>query len=239
MAPSEPPEFRPDTLSDESTPGDLATPEFIAALLVDGDDDFAAWAIGKAIEERARAEVFDNVVQGAMELVGNRWENGRWTVAHEHLASVALTAALARLRPGDPDDMRLGPTAVIAAPEGEQHVSGLICLAQILEERGWHVENLGANTPALDFVAFVAARDVDLVGFSIGTAERLPALLRTIALLRAGIPEERRMPVMVGGHGTLGIAAEITGVDLVTASLVDAERFVAGLTPRISEPSER
>src|SRR4051812_1009522 len=49
------------------TPGDLATPEFVAALLVDGDDDLAAWTIGQALEERPRAEVYDDVVRGAME----------------------------------------------------------------------------------------------------------------------------------------------------------------------------
>ena len=132
MAESRPPDSLGETVPVDATPGALATPEFIASLLVDGDDDLAAWAIGQALEEHSRSSVFDDVVRRAMELVGTRWETGQWSISQEHLASVALAAALARLRPADADETRIGPVAVLAAPEGEQHVAGLICLAQIL-----------------------------------------------------------------------------------------------------------
>jgi methanogenic corrinoid protein MtbC1 len=212
------------------TPGDIATPEFIAALLVDGDDDLAAWAIGQALEERPRAEVYDDVIRNAMELVGDRWESGHWTVSHEHLATVALSAALARLRPADPAHLRAGPVALLAAPEGEEHVSGLTCLAQILEECGWRVENLGPNVPADDLLAFVAQREIDLIGLTVGTQGRLPALRRTIDLLRGhgGL----RMPIMVGGHGTARLTEGLDGADFVTASLAEAQGFIEDLSRR-------
>ncbi len=114
-----------------------------------------------------------------MELVGIRWQEGQWSISVEHLASVALNQALSRVRPSDNPEARIGPTAVLAAPEMEQHVAGLACLAQVLEDDGWHVENLGANVPANDLVAFVAARDVDLVAMSLGTADRLETLRRS------------------------------------------------------------
>src|SRR5690242_18495869 len=109
---------RPREALDEALPGGLATPEFIAALLVDGDDDLAAWAIGQALDERPRSEVFDDVVRSAMEVVGSRWESGQWTISQEHLASVALAAALARVRPTGAAETRIGPVAVLAAPAG-------------------------------------------------------------------------------------------------------------------------
>jgi methanogenic corrinoid protein MtbC1 len=207
----------------------IATPEFVASLLADGDDDMAAWAIGQALEEQPRAAVFDGLVRSTMELVGHRWETGQWTISHEHLASVALMGALARLRPGDPAETRIGPVAVLAGPAGEQHVAGLACLAQILEERGWQVENLGANVPEDDLRTFVRARSVDLVALSIGTAERLPALLRAIDALRSSEAAGRHTPIMVGGHGIVGSESEVPGADLVSAELADAERFVATL----------
>src|SRR4051794_26107953 len=202
MPDSGPPTASRGGLPGPDSPGDIATPEFIAALLVDGDDDMAAWAIGQALEERPRAVVFDDIVRNAMELVGDRWETGQWSVSHEHLASVALNAALARVRPGDPGDLRVGRVAVLAAPAGEEHVSGLVCLAQILEERGWRVENLGATVPAGDLRTFVGQREVDLIGFTIGTEATLAALRHTIDVLR----EDREMtvPIIVGGHGTAG-----------------------------------
>jgi methanogenic corrinoid protein MtbC1 len=226
-----PPSAPREALPGADTPGGIATPEFIASLLVDGDDDLAAWAIGQALEERSRSEVFDDVVRRAMELIGARWESGRWSISQEHLASVSLAAALARLRPRDAYGTRIGPVAVLAAPAGELHVAGLLCLAQILEDHGWHAENLGANVPADDLLRFVSERKVDLVALSIGTAATLPSLRETIEVLRAGRPDEPSLPIMVGGRGVAGFEATLTGVDHVSSTLSEAEAFIAGLRP--------
>jgi methanogenic corrinoid protein MtbC1 len=217
------------TLPDPATPGGVASPEFIAALLADGDDDLAAWAIGQALEEQPRAVVFDDVIRRAMELVGSRWVSGEWSISQEHLASVALLQALARVRSTTGPEMRVGPVAVLATPEGEQHVAGLACLAQVLEEDGWRVENLGANVPADELVQFVTERSVDLLALSIGTPGRVPALQRTLDALRAADSETARRPIMVGGSGIAGVEAEIRGADLVSTSLADAEQFAREL----------
>lgn len=218
--------------------GGIATPEFIAAVLVDGDDDLAAWAIGQALEEQPRAVVFDEVVQRAMEIVGSAWESGRWSISQEHLATVALMGALARLRPAPSDGARTGPVAVLAAPEGEQHVTGLTCLAQILEGHGWRVENLGADVPAEDLQRFVAGREVDLVALSIVSADRLPALLRTVRLLREAPRGQVPVPIIVGGRGVAGVEGQVPDVDHVGRSLAEADEFVAGLGARLGLPAE-
>lgn len=217
-------------LREKAALGGIASPEFIASLLVDGEDDLAAWAIGQALAEQSRAVVFDGVVRAAMVLVGSNWESGRWSVSQEHLATVALTDVLARLRPPDGDEARVAPVAVLAAAEGEQHVAGLACLAQVLEERGWRVDNLGANVPARDLAAFVAARSVDLVALSIGTSARLSALLEAIQLLNDR--PENGPPILVGGRGVAGIEDQIVGVDHLSHSLVDSELFISDLTTR-------
>lgn len=205
--------------------GGIAAPEFIAAMLVDGEDDLAAWAIGQALQEQRRAIVFDEVVRRAMELVGSGWESGRWSISQEHLASAALIGALARLRPADRDESRAGPVAVLAAPAGEEHVAGLVCLAQLLEERGWRAENLGANVPGEDLRQFVAERQVDLLALSIVSNERLPELRRTVALLR-GLERQAPLPIMVGGRGVVDLEGKIPEADHVGPLLADAEAFV-------------
>ncbi len=237
MADSRPTEFPGGTLPDPATPGGIASPEFIAALLVDGDDDLAAWAIGRALEEQPRAVVFDDVIRGAMELVGSRWASGEWAISQEHLASVALLQALARVRSNEGAETHIGPVAVLAAPEGEQHVTGLACLAQVLEEDGWRVENLGANVPAEDLVQFMRGRSVDLLALSIGTPDRVPALQRTIDAMRSADADAGAVPrpIIVGGHGIEGLEAEVRDADLVTASLADAERFARGVAVRRNE----
>jgi methanogenic corrinoid protein MtbC1 len=209
--------------------GDIAAPEFLASLLADGDDDMAAWVMSQALADRSRAEVYDKVVRPAMELVGARWQEGQWSISVEHLASVALNQALARVRPREDPESRIGPTAVLAAPEMEQHVAGLICLAQVLEDDGWHVENLGANVPADDLMRFTSARDVDLVALSIGTADRLEALRRAVDALRAAGASVAQLPLLVGGHGVADLA-EFDGASLVCHSLADAQQFARSLS---------
>ena len=209
--------------------GDIAAPEFLASLLADGDDDMAAWVISQALAERPRAEVYDEVVRPAMELVGTRWQEGRWSISVEHLASVALSQALARVRPPENHESRIGPTAVLAAPELEQHVAGLVCLAQVLEDDGWHVENLGANVPAADLVSFISARDVDLVALSIGTADGQEALRRAVTAVRAANGSVAALPLLVGGHGVADIE-NLAGANLVCHSLADAQQFARSLS---------
>jgi MerR family transcriptional regulator, light-induced transcriptional regulator len=209
---------------------DIAAPEFLASLLADGDDDMAAWVMSQALADRSRARVYDEVVRPAMELVGTRWQEGQWSISVEHLASVALNQALLRVRPPETPDSRIGPTAVLAAPELEQHVAGLACLAQVLEDDGWHVENLGANVPADDLVEFVAAREVDLVALSIGTADRLESLRRAIDAIRAAGRPVADLPLVVGGHGVAGVE-ELAGASRLCHSLADAQEFASSLNP--------
>ncbi|HUQ43031.1 MAG TPA: cobalamin-dependent protein [Candidatus Limnocylindria bacterium] len=216
-----------------AAPGGIATPDFIAAVLVDGDDDLAAWAIGQALEEQPRVIVFDEVVRRAMEIVGSGWESGRWSISQEHLATGALMASLARLRPPDRQEARVGPVAILAAPEGEQHVTGLACLAQILEEHGWRVENLGANVPGEDLQRFVAGREVDLVALSIVSADRMPELLQTVRLLRSASERPAPLPIIVGGRGVADIDRVIPGVDHVATSLGEAEQYVVALGAKL------
>ena len=215
--------------AEEPAVGEIAAPEFLASLLADGDDDLAAWVMSQALAEKPRAEVYDEVVRPAMELVGTRWEKGQWSIAVEHLASVTLNGALNRLRPAEGPESRIGPTAVLAAPEAEQHIAGLACLAQVLEEGGWRVENLGANVPAEDLVRFVSGRSVDLVALSIGTAERAAALQRTIDALRAAGGTTASLPIIVGGHGLAGIEPSIHGASGVCQSLAEARQFAESL----------
>lgn len=226
------------TADQRRLPDEIITPELIASLLADGDDDLAAWALGEALAARPRAVVFDELVQPALRLVGANWESGRWTVAEEHLASRALDNALARIRPATIPETRIGPVAVLAAPRGEQHAAGLVCLAQVLEEDGWKVENLGPNLPPDDLVRFLSSRKVDLVALSISRAAALPALRRTVNAIRRAGSSESALPIMVGGRGTADLDRPVNGADVVGSSVGGAQRFARTVAARVSKPME-
>ena len=214
-------------------PASSLTPELLASLLADGDDELAAWAIEHALEERARAEVFDSLVADAMRLVGQRWRAGEWSVADEHWASQTLVRALDRVRPEIGPEGRVGPLAVVAAPAGEQHAIALVCLEQCLHEGGWQVANLGADTPSEDLARFVADHQPQCIALTASHSDRLPALAAAIAAVRRA--SEERVPILLGGSiaARSGVAASLD-VDWAGTRLADALAFAHSIAPEAS-----
>ncbi len=220
--------------------GDAMSPELLASLLADGDDELAAWALRQAMTEASRVEVYGGLLAEAMQLVGERWESGQWSVAEEHLASQTLLRALERIRPELGPESRIGPLAVLAAVAGEQHMIGLVLLDQVLRERGWTVANLGADVPAADLGRFVRRNEARLVAITASDPARIGVVNATVAAVReasqAAHPE-RRVPILLGGRlaGQPGVA-DALGVDWHGASLADATRYADGVLAALSTP---
>ena len=210
-------------------PSASLSPELLAGLLADGDDELAAWTLKHVMDESSRAEVYDGLLREAMQLVGEHWRSGRWTIAEEHLASRTLLRTLEHLRPDLGPEGRVGPLAVLAGVEGEQHMIGLVCLGQLLAEDGWTVANLGADLPASDLAAFVARNEVALVCLSAmdgGRVGRLADAVRDVKAARTGIT------VLVGG-GITSVPGlrEAIGADGVAHSLTEATSLARANRP--------
>ena len=201
------------------------SPELLAGLLVDGDDDLAAWTIGHALADASRAEVYDGLVTDAMRIVGERWRSGEWGVAEEHLASQTLLRTLEQLRPALGTEGRIGPLAVLAGAAGEHHMIGLVCLDHLLSERGWTVANLGADVPAADLGGFVQRNDARLVALAASRTARVAAVAEAVSAVREA-DAARRIPVMLGGGlaSETGISSSL-GLDWAGVSLTEALRF--------------
>ncbi|HYN48503.1 MAG TPA: cobalamin-dependent protein [Candidatus Nanopelagicales bacterium] len=219
----------------EAAPATTVTPELLAGLLADGDDELAAWALGSALAERRRAEVFDGLLREAMALVGQRWKEGRWTVAEEHLASQTLARTLERIHAPQGPAGRVGPLAVLAGVAGEHHAIGLICLDQVLREEGWTVANLGADVPAADLARFLARNRAELVALAASLPERTEALRESVAAAGAVRPDDP-LPILVGG-ALAGDAALMESLDVAWAgtSLTAAAAYAGGLRKHIPD----
>lgn len=234
MADDAPPPFLPpvDAATAGRLPAESMSPELLAGLLADGDDELAAWTLSQALLDAPRADVFDGLLADAMRLVGERWSSGQWSVAEEHLASQTLLRALDRIRPDLGPEGRIGPLAVLAGVAGEQHMIGLVCLDQVLRERGWTVANLGADVPAEDLARFLARNEARLVAITASDPSRTEAATVTAATARREAPG---IPVMLGGrlaaHPGVAEAAE---VDWSGESLADAARYADGVLDRLS-----
>ncbi len=229
---------------------DVVTAEMLAGLLVEGDHDLVTWALRVALGGRARVDVYDTLVRDAMRLVGEGWHEGRWTVSEEHRATQTLMRALEDVAPEPSPTDRIGPTAVLATVEGEQHAIGLILLEHLLREDGWSVAYLGQSVPVDDLVRYVARERCDLVALSAAVPEHLGQLADAVAALRAmprppavmvggralgaaGAAGMAGMAGMAGAPGEAGVSAADLGADWAGGTLRSAQRFAADLLARI------
>ena len=168
--------------------------------------------------------VLMQLIQPALGLLGEKWERGEITVAHEHQASAFLRSQLTALLSAA-GHSRFGPTVVAACGPQEQHELGLLMLSVVLRRLGVQVQYVGANTPLGDLAVYARSVGAQAILLSINTQESLQAALRQQSDMQG-----QDIPVFVGGTilNTLPqAAAELgrwAGPDAVQAAqmIVDA-----------------
>jgi methanogenic corrinoid protein MtbC1 len=121
-----------------------------AAALLTGDEVAAELVIREALDARITlAAINDEVIAPALWLIGDLWQRGEITIAHEHLATEISTRMLALLREaGRVARDRAGYRVLLATPTGEHHVLALRMVGDLLREVGCQVVMLGPDLPA-------------------------------------------------------------------------------------------
>jgi methanogenic corrinoid protein MtbC1 len=100
--------------------------------------------------------------------LGDRWEAGTLSVAHEHFVSDMLRRKLSALSSVPPhqvleDASAPSPVVLLACPPGERHDLVLLCVALMLRERGVRARFLGADTPIPAVLSAARAASADAV----------------------------------------------------------------------------
>ena len=144
------------------------------------------------------ATVIDELLVPAMAEVGDRWYDGRWSPAHEHVAcgitESALTAASVRTRSRRP--AAGAPTAVLVCPRGEEHVLPARFAAELLVEAGADIIVLGLPVPDPDLAGFLREARPSAVVVSCTEPLALPGVRSAVAAAH-GVG----VPALVGGAG--------------------------------------
>ena len=109
---------------------------------------------------------------------------GKIGVGHEHLATQIATKVLVLAHEAVRGAARRPAyRAMLAAPEGEQHVVALDMAAKLLESAGYEVLTLGADVPTSDLPNVVADHRPALFVLSVTmpeAGERVPQAVETI-----------------------------------------------------------
>lgn len=177
--------------------------ERFEARLVAGDGMGAWGVVESALSAGADLDsVYLDVVSPAMVSIGERWADGEFDIAVEHVASGIVTRIIGRLghrfaRPG-----RARGGIVLGSPVGEEHALPGAMLSDLMRLRGWDVFDLGVNVPPPSFVHAARRDDVVAVGISITSPTHLPAAGEACAAVRAELPD---VMVVAGGRAVTGM----------------------------------
>lgn len=146
---------RPDLLGLPEAPGPHADVEAFTRLLVDGRDAEArSFLIGRFLEGTSAAELFDDPLRRALEVIGERWLQEGDGVFVEHRAIEVCRRIVLEMRSFfDPDSE--APLAIGGAIAGDAAALGSSCVEIVFMECGYRAVNLGADTPLSAFTSAV------------------------------------------------------------------------------------
>lgn len=175
----------------------------------------------------------DEVAAPALMHVGAGWAEGSVSVAQEHMATAVFRRVLGWL-------FRMyevrgtAPRLVVATPPGQVHELGALMVAASAAAEGWGVVYLGPDLPVADLLSAVGQTGARAVAVSAVYLPEGVDLLAALREMRAGLPE--RVPLLLGGAATPGIAAEAEAAGaLVIASLPELRAMLRQLAARDAE----
>lgn len=180
------------------------------------DADAAEGAIARLLRDVPLSGAVVGFVLPFLQDVGDRWEAGTLSVAHEHFASELLRRKLTALVAVPPQPVLQDPTAtapvvLLACPPGERHDMVLLCVALMLRERGVRTIFLGGDTPLPAILTAARGSAADAVVLAATRSTVLTAHTSALGRLAADVP------LYLAGRG----ADEQTVADIGALSLPD------------------
>ncbi|CAN5897054.1 cobalamin-dependent protein [soil metagenome] len=124
------------------------TDELLAALIA-LDEARADEVLSEAHALHTVETVMLELMQGAVNELGERWHRGEVNAATEHFASQYLQGRLRALFSLTPSRCKAAAVIVACAPY-DQHELGALMLAVLLKRAGYRIYYVGANTPVAD-----------------------------------------------------------------------------------------
>ncbi len=123
-------------------------------------------------------DIVHGIALPLMRITGERWHEGRFTIAQEHMVTALLSGLLASL-------LRIYGTSnppakvLLATPENEYHGFGVLAAAMLTAAKGLGAIHLGTNLPAREIVQATRRTEADAILLGVcgaRTDSAIPAL---------------------------------------------------------------
>jgi 5-methyltetrahydrofolate--homocysteine methyltransferase len=191
-----------------------------------GDRNKAAELTKAAIDGKVPAQEILDVMVGAMDVVGQRFQKNEIFVPEMLIAARAMKEAMGLL---EPVLVAAGITpvakAVIGTVEGDLHDIGKNLVAMMWKGANFDVVDLGTNVSPQKFVDAIRNNNAQIVGLSALLTTTMPAIKTTVAAIKAAGLDTAK--VVIGGAPVTQEYANEVGADGYApdaASAVDVAR---------------
>ncbi len=168
----------------------------------------------KALDEGTPANtILHQSLIPAMDTVGREYEEGIKFIPEILIASKAMKGALDLLKPilastGSESEGKV----VLGTVEGDVHDIGINLVGMMLEGAGFEVKQLGADTPAEDFIKAIKDFQADILGMSALLTTTMVKMKEVVETLREEGMRDN-VKVMVGGATLNQKSADDFGAD--------------------------
>ncbi len=217
--------------SPDAMPARALTPEEAAAMakaeqalpavilnmreaIIEGNPADSVAAANLALEEGLEAQyIILNGVVPAMEVVGQKFEEGEYFLPEMMAAALGTRGIMDILRPylTAAGTEPVGK-AIIATVKGDLHDIGKNLVGMMLEGAGFEIIDLGVDVPPSKFVEAIQETDAKIIGLSALLTTTMPMMRKIIqAIEGAGVRDQ--IKIMVGGAGVTQEYANDIGAD--------------------------
>jgi methanogenic corrinoid protein MtbC1 len=167
-----------------------------------------------------------NVIGPALNSIGEAWEQGRITIATEHLASNYLRQRMSMWMVTGPTPRSNKPIVLACAP-GEWHEGSLLMLGVLVRRQGWPLAYLGQNVPFNNLSKFLD--DIQPLAVVMAAMSDIPA--RAMAEWPQWIKQTKGKPVVAFGGRAFVIKPElqrmVPGIYLGASILEGARKLIS------------
>jgi DNA-binding transcriptional MerR regulator/methylmalonyl-CoA mutase cobalamin-binding subunit len=133
--------------------------------------------------------------------IGDEWQKGNLTAAHEHFGSAVVRDFLQQTNKQYSPEAN-APLLLVCTPAGQIHELGATLVAAMAAQQGWRVTYLGASLPAFDIAGAATQTQARAIALSIVHPADDPNLATELTTLRRLLPSE--VKVIVGGRAMEG-----------------------------------
>ena len=196
----------------------------LSNAIAKGFKDKSAELTRKLLEIYDPLEIVEKEVIPALDTVGIGYESGKIYLPQLLMSAEAAKAAFEVIKSAMPTEKNShgkGPF-VIATVEGDIHDIGKNIVKLILENYGFDVVDLGRDVKAELVVDTAMKLEAPLIGLSALMTTTLPAMEKTVKLLKQKIPEAK---VIVGGAVLTEEYAQKIGADKYAKDAMETVRY--------------